>query len=159
MRVLPPPAPGVPPTPPARTPAGRHRWPVIVAAAAGAALVAGLVGVWLGALLDDGDGDDSGGGIAVQQVAEAVGPSVVTISADIGGGGGAGEAVGTGVVVSEDGEILTNAHVIADASEIRVRLAGDTEPIEAEVVASDLGNDLALLHVDADGLIPVEFAP
>ena len=63
------------------------------------------------------------------------------------------------MVVSEDGEILTNAHVVADATEIRVRLAGETEPTEAELVASDVGNDLALLRIDADELAPAEFAP
>jgi S1-C subfamily serine protease len=130
-----------------------------VAAVAGAALLAGVLGAWLGAALSD-DGDDSStGAIDVRRVAEAVGPSVVTISADVDGSGGVGEAVGTGVVVDEDGEILTNTHVVADATEIRVRLAGETEPIEAEVVATDVGNDLALLHVDADDLVPAEFAP
>ena len=114
----------------------------------------------IGAWLADGDDDDEGDrcGINVKRVAERVGPSVVTISADVDGGTVAGEAVGTGVVVSEDGEILTNAHVIADATEIRVRLAGETEPTEAEVVASDVGNDLALLQIDADDLMPAEFA-
>ncbi len=159
MRDLPPPAPGVPPAIPARKQPGRDRWRVILAAAAGAALLLGLLGAWLGvALSDDGD-DDSSAALDVSRVAEAVGPSVVTISADIDGGGGVGEAVGSGVVVDEDGEILTNAHVVADATEIRVRLAGETEPIEAEVVATDVGNDLALLHVDADDLVPAEFAP
>ena len=75
-------------------------------------------------------------------VAEAVGPSVVTISADVQQGVG---EVGTGVMSSADGEILTNAHVVA-ASEIRVRLPGETEPTEAEVVGVDVGNDLALLR-------------
>jgi putative serine protease PepD len=149
----------VPPTPPARKPAGRDRWRVIVAAAAGAALLAGLLGAWLGAVLSDDRDGGSNDVIDVRQVAEAVGPSVVTISADIDGGSGVGEAVGTGVVVDEAGEILTNAHVVADATEIRVRLAGETEPIEAEVVATDVGNDLALLQVDADDLVPAEFAP
>ena len=67
--------------------------------------------------------------------------------------------MGTGVIVSADGEILTNAHVVADASAIRVRLAGDTEPVEAELVASDAGNDLALLRIDRDGLTAARFAP
>jgi S1-C subfamily serine protease len=131
--------------------------------------VAGLIGAWFGAWISDDD-DTAGrdrteragsaaGSIDVRQVAEAVGPSVVTISADVGGAAGVGEAVGTGVVVSDDGEILTNAHVIANATEIRVRLAGETEPMAAEVVASDLGNDLALLQIDADDLVPAEFAP
>jgi S1-C subfamily serine protease len=39
-----------------------------------------------------------------------------------------------------------------------VRLAGETEPREAELVASDVGNDLALLRIDAGDLVPVEFA-
>ena len=41
-------------------------------------------------------------------IAGAVGPSVVTISADVEGGLADGEAVGTGLIVSADGEILTN---------------------------------------------------
>ena len=49
------------------------------------------------------------------------------------------------MIVSSDGEILTNAHVVDGATAIRVRLAGETEPTAAELVASDTGNDLALL--------------
>jgi putative serine protease PepD len=122
-------------------------------------LLAGLIGALIGAAgSDDDGGGTSAGSIDVKRVAESVGPSVVTISADVNGDNGSGEAVGTGVVVSDDGEILTNAHVVADASEIRVRLAGETEPREAELVASDVGNDLVLLRIDADDLVPVEFA-
>ena len=91
----------------------------------------------------------------MRAVAEAVGPSVVTISADV----EQGRSIGTGVIVSADGEILTNAHVVDGASEVRVRLPGETEPREAELVASDVGNDLALLRIDADDLPPVRFAP
>ena len=96
----------------------------------------------------DAAADRVGEGVAlpVRAVAEAVGPSVVTISADVAGG----RTVGTGVIVSADGEILTNAHVVAGATEIRVRLAGETEPTEAELVASDSGNDLALLSIDGE---------
>jgi putative serine protease PepD len=160
MPVLPPPAPGVPPRPPAGSAPGRSRWPTVLAFGAMAVLLAGLIGALIGAAGSDDDGDSSAGPIDVRRVAESVGPSVVTISADVDGdeGGFAGEAVGTGVVVSDDGEILTNAHVVADATEIRVRLAGETEPREAELVASDVGNDLVLLHIDADDLVPVEFA-
>ena len=56
------------------------------------------------------------GGLDVRAVVDAVGPSVVTISADI-EGFVVGEAVGTGVIVSADGEILTNAHVVAGATD------------------------------------------
>ncbi len=133
-------------------------------------LLAGLSGVLVGLALADDDGGSadnaaerstgqtiatgSAGRLAVREVAESVGPSVVTISADV----PAGKSVGTGVVVSEDGEILTNSHVVDEATEIRVRLPGETEPIVAELVASDVGNDLALLTIDRDGLAPVTFA-
>jgi putative serine protease PepD len=162
---LPPPAPGVPPRPPLRPTErpGTRRWPIAAGAAVAVLLLAALTGGWIGAELSDigshGHGDRStAAGLDVKAVADAVGPSVVTISADIASGDVTGEAVGTGVVVSEDGEILTNAHVVADASEIRVRLPGQTEPTEAEVVATDAGNDLALLHIDADHLVPAKFA-
>jgi putative serine protease PepD len=131
----------------------------VVAGGAAAVLIAGLVGALIAAAMVDDDDGAGSGPIDVRRVAEEVGPSVVTISADFDGDEGlAGEAVGTGVVVSDDGEILTNAHVVAGTSEIRVRLAGETEPREAELVASDAGNDLVLLRIDASDLIPVEFA-
>jgi len=102
---------------------------------------------------------DPHGPIDVFAVASAVAPSVVTISADITGDFESGEAVGTGVIVSAEGEILTNAHVVEGATEVRIRLAGNTEPIVAEIVATDPGNDLALLQVDVDKPLPaVEFA-
>ena len=75
--------------------------------------------------------------IDVAAVSEAVGPSVVTISADVDvdAGAGAGESIGTGIITTSDGEIVTNAHVVAEASKIRVRLAGETEPRDATLLA------------------------
>lgn len=173
MTVLPPPAPGVkarPPSPPGRAP--QRRWP-LVAALAGTALGAGLLGALIGSAGDDDGGDalrsgantsgrppvvvegDAEGAVPVRAVVDAVAPSVVTISADL----PMGRSVGTGVVLTEDGEVLTNAHVVADARTIRVRLPGETEPIQAELVAADSGNDLALLRIDRNGLVPATFAP
>ena len=168
---MPPPAPGVkasPPSPPGRPPA--RRWP-LVAAVGGTALAAGLVGVLIGSAGDDDDGSGDritganppvvvegasvGEALPVRAVVDAVGPSVVTISADL----VQGRSVGSGIVLSEAGEILTNAHVVTGATEIRVRLPGETEPIQADLVASDAGNDLALLQIDRDGLTPATFAP
>ncbi len=138
-----------------------------------AALAAGFGGALLGVALDDGDDEPTdavtsatvvparrvnGQELSVSEVAAAVGPSVVTISVDI-EAGVTGEAVGTGLVVSPDGEILTNAHVVVDASEIRVRLAGDTEPTEAQLIALDVGNDLALLKINGSNLPVAPFAP
>jgi S1-C subfamily serine protease len=167
MSVLPPPAPGVPPKPPTRpAPSGRARWPLVVAVGA-TALVAATAGLVIGAAIDDEEAPaagaiptvainaEPGARLPVRAVAEAVGPSVVTISADV----QQGRSVGTGVIVSADGEILTNAHVVDGATEVRVRLPGETEPTEAELLASDVGNDLALLRIDAEGLPPVRFAP
>jgi S1-C subfamily serine protease len=171
MPVLPPPAPGVkarPPSPPGRPPARPWPW---VAAIGGTALVAGLVGALIGSSGDDAqqvltapvderppvvvEGAAVGEGLPVRAVVDAVGPSVVTISADL----VQGRSVGSGIVLAADGEILTNAHVVNGATEIRVRLPGETEPMPARLVAADAGNDLALLRVDQDGLVPVAFAP
>jgi putative serine protease PepD len=79
---------------------------------------------------------------------------VVTISADVNGG----TSLGTGVIISTDGEIVTNAHVIRDATEIRVRLAGETEPRRVSLLASDRGNDLALLRMSGGGFEAATFA-
>ena len=103
---------------------------------------------------DDGSSSDS----LISQVAERLANSVVTISTTVEDDFGGGRGVGTGVVLTSDGEILTNAHVIEDASEVVVRFAGETEPRVAKVLASDLGNDLALIKVDATGLIAATFA-
>jgi putative serine protease PepD len=96
--------------------------------------------------------------IDVGAVAAAVGPSIVTVSADIGSGDDAVESIGTGIITTSDGEIVTNAHVVADASKVRVRLAGETEPREASLVAIDVGNDLALLRIAGTGFPPARFA-
>ena len=96
----------------------------------------------------------SAGAIDVASVAANVGPSVVTVSATVGDGNFVGEAVGTGVVISADGEILTNAHVVAGAQDVRVRFSGNTEPTPANVVAADPDNDLALLRVDVGAELP-----
>lgn len=61
------------------------------------------------------------------------------------------EALGSGVIVSQDGYILTNHHVIDGANQIKVDL-NDNRTLEARVVGSDAPSDLAVLKVDAGGL-------
>ena len=100
--------------------------------------------------------DGLSGGSLIAQVAERLANSVVTISTTVDDDFGGGRGVGTGVVLTSDGEILTNAHVIEDATEVVVRFAGETEPRVAKILASDLGNDLALINVT--GLIAATFA-
>ena len=106
-------------------------------------------------VVSDADSSDVSG---VAQAAQRIANSVVTISSSVDGGVAEGEATGTGVVVTSGGQILTNAHVVEGASEVRVRFAGDTEPVIATVLAADAGNDLALLQVNAAGLTAATFA-
>jgi S1-C subfamily serine protease len=90
--------------------------------------------------------------------ASTVGVSVVSIEVVADGADGAMRGSGTGVVLTTDGEIVTNAHVVQDATSVHVRLPGETEPREATVLVSDPSRDLALLRIEADGLQPAEFA-
>ena len=60
-------------------------------------------------------------------------------------------SLGSGFVISDDGYILTNNHVVEGASEILVRFA-DRRELNAEVVGADRRSDLALLKVEADNL-------
>ncbi len=72
-----------------------------------------------------------------------------------GGQGRVQQGQGTGFVVSEDGYILTNHHVVDQADEITVRFGG--EDYTAEHVGSDPKTDLAVLKIDAEGLVPLTF--
>ncbi|WP_438971903.1 DegQ family serine endoprotease [Methylophaga sp.] len=65
------------------------------------------------------------------------------------------ESLGSGFVLSSDGFILTNHHVIKDAEEIIVRFSDRTE-MEAELLGSDERSDVAVLKVDATGLKAVK---
>jgi serine protease Do len=61
------------------------------------------------------------------------------------------QSLGSGFIISSDGYILTNAHVVEGADEIVVRLA-DRRELEAELVGADSQTDVALLKVEADDL-------
>ena len=94
----------------------------------------------------------------VEAVANEVAPSVVAVQSSLVIDGRAGESLGTGLITTSDGEILTNAHVVGDAKTVHVRLNGESEPREAAVVIADPSRDLALLRVKATGLSPATFA-
>lgn len=79
-------------------------------------------------------------------------PSVVSITCTLTGG----SSSGTGVIVSENGYIVTNCHVVADAVNVTVLLSDDRS-FSAQVVGSDAVSDLAVLHIDATDLTPAEF--
>jgi serine protease Do len=63
------------------------------------------------------------------------------------------EAAGSGFVVSRDGYILTNAHVVDESDEVTVRLL-DRREFKAKVVGTDEATDLAVLKIDASNLTP-----
>jgi serine protease Do len=65
---------------------------------------------------------------------------------------GDGMGVGSGFIISEDGYILTNAHVVAGADEVTVRMADAKREFSAKVVGADERSDVALLKVEQKGL-------
>jgi putative serine protease PepD len=87
-------------------------------------------------------------------VASAVSPSIVTVLVD----GTSASGLGSGVVLSTDGLILTNNHVIASGGTVRVRLS-DGRTVPATVAAADPVHDLALVRATGlTGLTPATFA-
>jgi serine protease Do len=99
---------------------------------------------------------DTQNGDRVVQVVNFVEPAVVSITATttvsnpfVGATTQQGE--GSGFIVSADGWIFTNDHVIENASQIRVTLA-DGRTFDAAVADTDPTHDFAILHVDATGL-------
>jgi Do/DeqQ family serine protease len=115
-------------------------------------------------------------GVAFSRVAEQASPSVVSIQVEVkrpqpsfgfffpfgggspdGPGGGIQKGGGSGMVLSADGAILTNNHVVDSASRITVALQ-DGQRFTAKVVGTDPATDLAVLKIDAKGLRPVKFA-
>ncbi|MEM7602224.1 MAG: trypsin-like peptidase domain-containing protein, partial [Verrucomicrobiota bacterium] len=62
------------------------------------------------------------------------------------------QGLGSGVVISSDGYILTNNHVVADADEIKVTLPENQKEYDAELIGGDPRTDIALLKIEAKGL-------
>jgi len=82
--------------------------------------------------------------LTVKEIVELRKPGVVRVQTDRG--------VGTGFVVSPDGRIATNLHVIAGASEITIELADKRKFVVAKVLAANPETDLVVLQIDATGL-------
>ncbi len=113
------------------------------------------------------------GAVSIADVTERVLPSVVTVATTVVqrqqmpmfpffGGGGPSErqsqGIGSGVIVSADGYILTNNHVVAEAKEIKVTIS-DKREFDATVVGTDPKSDLAVIKIKGSptGLTPAEF--
>lgn len=90
--------------------------------------------------------------LSYQEIYAKVAPSVVTITVY----GDTSGAYATGIVLSEDGFILTNQHVVACQRYAQVTTM-DNMTYDALLVGEDPNSDLALLKVEADGLIPAQF--
>ncbi|MDX3608885.1 MULTISPECIES: S1C family serine protease [Streptomyces] len=155
---------GYPPPPPYAPATGRRKAKRPVALLAAVAIAAGVIGGGTATLVGQLNGQNSaatgsGGAVngttvsqsskgTVAGVAEAVSPAIV----EIGAASSAGKSTGSGVVITGDGEIVTNNHVVSGAQQIQVTLStGRT--YTADVVGTDPGKDLALIKLrDASGL-------
>jgi putative serine protease PepD len=96
----------------------------------------------------------SGGRDQIVAVVQRVLPAVVNVTTDqYQPGAGDGQGVGTGFVVRSDGVIVTNCHVVEQASKITV-FSSDDKPKEyaGRVIGGDCEHDLAIVKIDATGL-------
>lgn len=174
----PPPTGWPPPTdwpPRSPTPPPRRSASVVVVLVAVLALVAGAIGMGLGAsLVGSGSGatatrspfastdtsssaqalptpntDSNGPALSSPDIAAKVDPAIVDINVTFTVGNGAG----TGMVLTSTGIVLTNNHVIANATKIDVETALGGRHFDAAVLGYDIADDVALLQLkDASGL-------
>ena len=112
---------------------------------------------------DASSGDTTGSAastLSLTDVSSIVSPSVVAITTEVMtssntwfGGQYVESGAGSGVIMSEDGYIITNNHVVSGASNVTVTLQdGSTHP--ATVVGADSQSDIAVVKIDATGLTP-----
>ena len=94
--------------------------------------------------------------LTLQQVYEKCAPSVVAVTAYVDETSDDRYYWGTGIVLTEDGYIVTNAHVVEGSCRAMVTLWNDEE-YDVLLVGSDSRSDIAVLKIDAHGLTPAEF--
>jgi S1-C subfamily serine protease len=96
---------------------------------------------------------------AVVRAVETASPAVVHVHAEFPGNRGhvATSGSGSGFVLSPDGFVLTNSHVVHGATRILTQTA-DGRPVKAELAGDDPDTDLAVLRIDSPGLRNVRFA-
>ena len=101
----------------------------------------------------DPDNYDVVNGLAGEEIYKKVSPSVVSVIATLSNGTGSG----SGVIMSADGYIITNAHVVADAQSVSVQLSDGTQ-MDAQIIGTDEQTDLAVIKVEPESeLTPAEF--
>ena len=96
--------------------------------------------------------DEADGALSLQEIYKKCIGSVVSITAS----SQSGKSSGTGIVLSADGYLITNHHVIENAQVIAVQTSDDRQ-FQASIIGSDEASDLAVLKVEADDLQPAEF--
>lgn len=153
----------------------RTPWGKIVAVGVGCSILGGMVGVGAMNLLDNGGssnifvGNRNVSELNIHQVdtnkaltpaelyAQNVNSTVgitTSVTTNFFGYQTTQAAAGSGFIYSDDGYILTNYHVINNASEVTVTMYDGTS-YKAEIVGYDESNDIAVLKIDAQGLTPV----
>ena len=98
------------------------------------------------------DNAPQSGGLPLQEIYLKNIDSVVSISCQLPGG----SSSGTGVILSTEGYIVTNAHVVSGAQAVNVLLT-DGRELPARLIGADEISDLAVLRVEGDNLIPATF--
>ena len=156
-----------PPSPPVARPRGRARFGAGIVV--GAAVTAAALGGFVVGQADESPAATSAPGVATQTVSvesgsiadlvEAARPSIVSVrqtvtQSDPIGGQRQGTAAGTGFVLSADGYIVTNNHVVAEGDDITITFADGSEE-SATIVAADPTRDLAVLEVERTDLTPL----
>ena len=156
-----------PQTNPETRPRGARSW---IAVAVIAALVGGAAGAgiaeWVGTgttttatppvrVGEETPGPALAGGAQIPTIVKSVLPEVVSIDAkgpgtgQSGVFGGPSEDQGTGMIISNTGEVVTNNHVISGATAITVTLYGQTAALPATLIGADPSSDAALLRINA----------
>ncbi|HEX6597072.1 MAG TPA: trypsin-like peptidase domain-containing protein [Acidimicrobiales bacterium] len=158
-----PPSPPPPAVDSARRP-GPGRWRA--AAVALAFLVGGASGGVVATVVDDPPPTTPAAATAgsdaiaqpqdIQAILAKVEPAVVTIRTQLASQGRffVASGAGTGVILTPNGEVLTNAHVVAGATFIEVTLSGEDQARRADLVGIDSTNDLALLKIRGASNLP-----
>ena len=100
------------------------------------------------------------GELTISEIAEKAAESVVEVTVTVQQtsyfyGSYTAEGAGSGVIISEDGYIVTNHHVIKNAQSITVRTT-DGKEYPAELIGTDEKSDIAVIHIDASNLKPAE---
>jgi S1-C subfamily serine protease len=175
------PLPSWPPAPPPAPPASNTLWHQIAAAVVIAAVVAAAAGAGIGWSLARTINSrtstaqtntqptsqpvtqpaqpgspiqpvtpGTGGSLNNDAIAAKIDPAIVNINTVV----GSGQAAGTGMILTSDGEILTNNHVVDRSSSIQVTISGHALPYTAHVIGVDPSADIAVIQMEGVSGLP-----